>query len=132
MSLPEPGPLAEAGPFAAPWEAQVFALVAALQESGLFTWSEWAERLGAAIRPAGGPEAAADYARWLGALEALLTARGVTDAASLAARRDAYLRAAAATPHGAPILLENDPLHASRPVHRTDAAAIRDGTSRHP
>ncbi|WP_375464837.1 nitrile hydratase accessory protein [uncultured Methylobacterium sp.] len=105
MSLPE------AGPFAAPWEAQVFALVVALRESGLFTWGEWAETLGATIRPAGGPEAAADYASWLGALEALLAARGVTDAAALTARRDAYLRAARATPHGAPILLENDPLH---------------------
>ncbi len=100
----------EAGPFAAPWEAQVFAMVVALRQAGLFTWSEWAERLGAAIRPADGPEAAADYGRWLVALEAILAERGIADEAALAARRDAFLRAAAATPHGAPIRLENDPL----------------------
>ena len=106
MSLP-------AGPFAAPWEAQVFAMVVALQEAGLFTWGEWSDRLGSAIRPADGAEAAADYGRWLGVLEAILAERGVTDADALAARRDAFLRAAEATPHGAPIRLENDPLHGS-------------------
>ena len=96
-------------PFAAPWEAQVFALVVGLQEGGLFTPDEWARALGQAIRPEGQPEAAADYARWLSALEALLTERGVTPAGLVEARRDAFLRAAAATPHGQPILIENDP-----------------------
>lgn len=105
MSAPEPGP------FAAPWEAQVFALVVALQEAGRFTWGEWAEALGAAIRPADAPEAPADYAGWLAALETLLAARGLADAGSLEARAQAFLRAAEATPHGQPIRLENDPLH---------------------
>ena len=36
--------------------------------------------------------------------------KGIADPAALAARRDAWDRAAHATPHGAPILLENDPL----------------------
>ena len=85
-------------------------MVVSLQESGLFTWGEWADALGAAIRPADGPEAPADYARWLAALEAILSARGIADAPALAARGDAFLRAAAATPHGRPIVLENDPL----------------------
>lgn len=98
------------GPFAAPWEAQVFALVVALQERGVFTADEWARALGAAIRPANAPEEAADYARWLAALEALLGERGVTGSGLVEARRHAYLRAAAATPHGQPILLANDPL----------------------
>ncbi|MGH1572956.1 nitrile hydratase accessory protein [Methylobacterium sp. P31] len=97
--------------FAAPWEAQVFAIVVSLQEAGLFTWSEWAERLGREIRPAGQPERAADYGEWLATLEKILAERGVTAAGSVAARTEAFLRAAEATPHGQPIRLENDPLY---------------------
>ena len=97
------------GPFAEPWEAQVFALVVALQERGLFTGEDWARALGRTIRPEGKPEAAADYGRWLATLETLLAERGVTDSASVQARSDAFLRAAAATPHGEPIILANDP-----------------------
>ncbi|ACA21195.1 conserved hypothetical protein [Methylobacterium sp. 4-46] len=96
----------EASPFAAPWEAQTFALVVALQERGLFTWGEWAEALGAASRRGERP---ADYALWLEVIEDLLGARGVTSAEALSERRDAFARAAAATPHGQPILLANDP-----------------------
>ncbi|AIQ88875.1 nitrile hydratase accessory protein [Methylobacterium sp. XJLW] len=97
--------------FAAPWEAQVFALVVALREVGVFTWSEWAARLGREIRPAGAPEQAADYGAWLATLEALLAERGVAGPETVAARTAAFLRAAEATPHGQPIRLENDPLY---------------------
>ncbi|MHB2207162.1 nitrile hydratase accessory protein [Methylobacterium sp. CM6257] len=97
--------------FAAPWEAQVFAMVVSLQEAGLFTWSEWAERLGRVIRPVGEPERAADYGEWLATLERILAERGVAAAESVAARTAAFLRAAEATPHGQPIRLENDPLY---------------------
>ncbi|WP_457106154.1 nitrile hydratase accessory protein [Methylobacterium sp. P5_C11] len=97
--------------FAAPWEAQVFAMVVSLREAGLFTWSEWADRLGRQIRPADAPERAADYGAWLATLEALLAERGVAGPESVAARTAAFLRAADATPHGQPIRLENDPLH---------------------
>ena len=100
----------EPGSFAAPWEAQVFALVVSLQERGVFTAVEWAGALGDAIRPGDGPEAPADYARWLAALETLLADRDVADGASVTARARAFERAAAATPHGQPILLANDPL----------------------
>jgi len=97
--------------FAAPWEAQVFALVVSLQEAGLFTWAEWAERIGREIRPDDGPERAADYGAWLATLEQILAQRGVAPPSSVAARAEAFLRAAAATPHGQPIRLENDPLY---------------------
>lgn len=93
--------------FAEPWEAQAFALVMALHDRGLFDWSEWAEALGAHTRRTG---RAADYAAWLDTLEGLLAARDVTAPGLLAERRAAFARAAAATPHGAPILLANDPL----------------------
>lgn len=97
--------------FAAPWEAQVFAIVVALQEAGLFTWAEWAAQLGAVIRPTEGPEQPADYGRWLAALETILAERGVADDATVSARTAAWLRAAEATPHGQAIRLENDPLY---------------------
>ena len=58
-----------------------------------------------------GPEAPADYRRWLATLETILAERAVADRASVSARADAFLRAAEATPHGQPIRLENDPLY---------------------
>ncbi|MEH3147914.1 MAG: nitrile hydratase accessory protein [Methylobacterium frigidaeris] len=97
MSAPPDPPV-----FAAPWEAQVFAMVVSLHDAGLFTWGEWAEALGAASRRSGGP---ADYALWLETVEGLLVARGVTGPDALEARRAAFARAAAATPHGQPIVL---------------------------
>lgn len=99
--------------FAHPWEAQVFAMVVALRDSGLFTAEEWAMALGTAIRPDGLPEAPADYGRWLDALEAVLASKRVCSASDIDARRDAFLRAARATPHGEPIRLANDPRHAA-------------------
>ena len=96
--------------FAEPWQAQAFALVVALHERGLFSWSEWAEALSIQVR---NPTAAADgsdyYEHWLKALEALLAAKGVAGAAEVDNLAAAWERAAYATPHGKPILLENDP-----------------------
>ncbi|MCJ2033364.1 nitrile hydratase accessory protein [Methylobacterium sp. J-068] len=93
--------------FAKPWEAQAFALVVTLHDGGLFSWSQWAEALGAQTRQTG---RAADYAAWLATLEGLLAARGIVAPERLAERRAAFARAAAATPHGEPIRLANDPL----------------------
>lgn len=93
--------------FAEPWEAGIFALVVALHDRGLFDWGEWARALGAHTRATGG---AADYAAWLATLEDLLAARDVLDPEHLHERRAAFARAAAATPHGEPIHLANDPL----------------------
>jgi nitrile hydratase accessory protein len=85
----------------------------ALYERGLFTWPEWAAALAAEIRraqAAGDPDDGSSYYRhWLGAIERLAAERGVTTARALAERREAWDRAAHATPHGQPILLENDP-----------------------
>jgi nitrile hydratase accessory protein len=97
--------------FAAAWEAQAFALVVSLHDRGLFSWSEWADALGAETRRTG---RAADYAAWLATIEALLAVRGIADPDTLADRRAAFARAAAATPHGEPILLANDPLSKDR------------------
>ena len=93
---------AEAPVFEAPWQAQAFAMAVLAAERGLFSWAEWTETLGAEIARA--PELPY-YECWLAALERLLTTKGVAAAGELAALRDAWDRAARATPHGQPILL---------------------------
>jgi nitrile hydratase accessory protein len=100
--------------FSEPWEAQAFAMTLALYEQGLFTWTEWATALSAAIKRA---QAAGDcddgstyYQHWLSAIEQLVRDKGIASKQALSARQDAWDRAAHATPHGQPILLENDPL----------------------
>ena len=96
--------------FREPWEAQAFAMALALHEKGAFTWAEWAEVLGEEIAAAReGKGSDAYYRHWLAALERLVTEKGVAGTNDLALRRAAFARAAAATPHGEPILLENDP-----------------------
>jgi len=96
----------EAPPFDEPWQAQVFAIAVALNQRGLFSWSEWAEALGAEI--AAGPREAGNEAyfqAWLRALEKILVAKGVASAADLASLAEAWRAAALATPHGQPIVL---------------------------
>ena len=74
--------------------------------------------MGRGVRPrqirsaqeAGDPDDGSTYYRhWLAALERLVAEKGVASADALAVRRDAWDRAARATPHGQPILLGNDP-----------------------
>ncbi|WP_205470554.1 nitrile hydratase accessory protein [Breoghania sp. L-A4] len=95
--------------FAEPWQAKAFAMALRLHEQGVFTWSEWAETLSATIAHAqagGDPDAGNTYyLHWLKALETIVTAKGVSDPATLEDRRNAWDRAAKATPHGQPIEL---------------------------
>lgn len=88
--------------FAAPWEAEAFAMAVKLNEAGVFTWGEWAETLGAELKAA--PDRPY-YESWLAALERLVEARGVMTAEERHARVEAWDRAARATPHGQPIVL---------------------------
>jgi nitrile hydratase accessory protein len=112
-SLPEIPRDAEGPVFREPWEAQAFAMAVALHERGLFAWTEWAETLAAEIKAAqaaGDPDQGDTYYRhWLAALEKLVARKALTSEAELATRRDAWDRAARATPHGLPIELANDP-----------------------
>ena len=107
-------PRDEEGPvFREPWEAQAFALAVQLHAGGVFTWKQWTAALGAEIaraRAAGDPDTGETYyLHWLAALERLATEKGVTTASELKRRKDAWDRAARATPHGQPIELQNDP-----------------------
>jgi nitrile hydratase accessory protein len=91
--------------FAEPWEAQAFALAVKLSEQGYFTWKEWASALADELRAAvdrGEPDDGSHYYHhWLAALERLVTAKGLTDRASLETRKEAWAEA----PHGKPVEL---------------------------
>ena len=97
--------------FREPWEAQAFAMAVQLNQRDVFTWSEWAAALAAEIKAAqaaGDPDSGDTYYHhWLRALEKLVTAKTLTSAAELDARRDQWDRAARATPHGQSIELAN-------------------------
>ena len=96
----------DAPAFSEPWEAQAFAMAVKLHETGLFSWTEWAEALAAEIRA----NPALDdgrhyYEHWLAALEKLIAAKGVITDGERERRAEAWQAAAGATPHGQPIEL---------------------------
>ena len=103
-------PRDEGGPvFAEPWQAQAFALAVKLSEQGHFTWKEWAAALAEELKAAaerGEPDDGSHYyEHWLATLERLVTARGLSDSAALAARKEAWADAYRHTPHGKPVEL---------------------------
>ena len=95
--------------FAEPWQAQAFALAVQLSERGYFTWKEWAATLAEEIRAAasrGEPDDGSRYYHdWLSALERLVTAKGLSDPVTMAARKEAWADAYRHTPHGTPVEL---------------------------
>ena len=106
-------PRDEEGPvFKEPWEAEAFAMTLNLHAQGYFTWPEWAQRLGAEIsaaRDAGDADRGDTYyLHWLKALEGLVAEKGLLTTDDLSKRRDAWDKAARATPHGQPIVLLPD------------------------
>src|SRR5215831_9224639 len=95
--------------FAEPWQAQAFALAVKLSEQGHFTWKEWAAALAVELKSAadrGQPDDGTHYYdHWLAALERLVTTKGLSDAAALLARKEAWADAYRHTPHGKPVEL---------------------------
>jgi nitrile hydratase accessory protein len=82
-------PLGSEGPvFAAPWQAQIFAIVVSLAERGRFPWPEFQRRLAAAIAAATAAEQGADhyYEHWLAAAEGLIAELDLVGAGELRAR----------------------------------------------
>lgn len=104
-------PGAEEPVFAEPWQASAFAMAVALHERGLFSWNEWAEALGAEVK-SGDPY----YDCWLRALEGLVSRTGAASQREMEETAASWRRAAQATPHGQPVLLENDPLRRPEPT----------------
>ena len=96
--------------FAAPWQAAAFAITVGLHEQGVFSWNEWADALSAELHQPGRNADGSDYYDcWHPALSQLLTEQSITSEPELTALTRSWQRAAAATPHGRPIVLENDP-----------------------
>ncbi len=94
--------------FPAPWAARAFAFTLALHERDLFTWPQWAEALGAAIKKGQQDSDPETYwLCWLSALEALLAVKAVAEPSELASLRSAGRQAAQETPHGEPVELES-------------------------
>jgi nitrile hydratase accessory protein len=106
LPLPRDG---DAPAFAEPWQAQAFALTVRLHAAGCFTWTEWADTLAAVLREVrqrGEPDDGSHYYdHWLVALERLVTAKRLVDAATLDRRKADWAEAYRATPHGQPVLL---------------------------
>jgi nitrile hydratase accessory protein len=100
--------------FFAPWQAKVFALTVHLNERGAFTWGDWVAAFSSRIAgatdlpDAATPEDHAEdyYLTWLDTLEAVLTERGMAEAATIREMAEIWRRAALATPHGTPIRYE--------------------------
>ena len=87
------------------WQAQALGLADCLVEQGVFSADNWAEALGIAVREQ--EDTTEGYYRAvLSALERLLD-NGPLPGPEVEARRDAWARAYEATPHGAPVELEN-------------------------
>ena len=102
------GPRDDGGPvFAEPWQADAFAMVAALTEAGVFTAAEWSDALGAAIRSAraaGDPDLGDTYYHhWVAALESLCVTRAEIAKAAIDECQQDWRRAYENTPHGQPV-----------------------------
>jgi len=112
LTRPDPAVLrnglpAERPVFAAPWEAQAFAMAVELNQRGLFQWQEFADLLSEELLAAGAAQDGEDYYRhWIRALERLTAAKGFITEPERADRQAAWDAAAKATPHGEPIALE--------------------------
>ena len=93
--------------FAEPWQATAFALAVQLSAEGHFTWKEWAAALANELKTAesrGQPDDGSRYYQhWLATLERLVAEKGLSDAATLSARKQAWADAYRHTPHGQPV-----------------------------
>lgn len=87
--------------FAEPWQAQIFALIAALEKAGHFAWPRFQALLTAAIAaaPQDEQEAAYYYRHWLHAAETLLGELQLVEADELRARRTQLATMRAASHH---------------------------------
>jgi nitrile hydratase accessory protein len=99
--------------FPAPWAARAFAMAVALNERGVFAWSEWSETLGPHVARATADDPAdpeAYWQAWLSALEDILSRKDVGSRADLLELKHAWRDAAEHTPHGQPIELPGRPV----------------------
>ena len=96
--------------FSEPWQAQAFAIVITLSDSGYFTWKEWTKTLSETISRVeanGGASDGSDYyLNWVTALERIIEIKGLADVVSLANVKAEWEQAYKLTPHGKPVFLK--------------------------
>jgi nitrile hydratase accessory protein len=99
----------EAPVFSEPWQAQAFALAAALQDAGVISRQAWSEAFSAAIARVEAAGEAVDAERyhqlWAETLAGLVEAGGLASHDEIETRRDAWEAAYERTPHGQPVEL---------------------------
>ena len=105
--------------FANPWQAQIFALVVGLHQSGCFSWGEWTKALSIEIAVAsangendnnnankeGSDPGDAYYRMWVIALERLLMNKAIVFSGDIQNHVNAWRNAYLNTPHGSPVTL---------------------------
>ena len=80
--------------FEAPWEGRAFGLAVAMNEGGVYDWTDFRDRLvEETAHDEGHGHQTAYYERWLRALESLALDRGLVTSLELDARTDAYAAA---------------------------------------
>ena len=96
--------------FDEPWQAQALAMAVALQDAGVISPGEWAEALGRKRSGDGVRDDGGDYYdSVVAALEEVIAAKRMASKEAMSELAEAWTRAAHATPHGKPVLLDNDP-----------------------
>ena len=97
--------------FDEPWHAQVFALTVHLNETGRFTWPDWAARFSETLVEHGLSKdlnGGSDYFdAWLETLETLLSDLQLASAEGVASLKSAWEAAYMSTPHGQPVRLSD-------------------------
>lgn len=97
--------------FEEPWHAQLFALTVHLNETGHFTWPDWAARFGETLASHGLSKelnGGSDYFdAWLETLERFLTDKGMAESETLQTLKSAWETAYLSTPHGQPVVLSD-------------------------
>lgn len=96
--------------FNEPWQAEAYALVQVLMETGCISPQEWATAFGAVLRQAATDgETDSDetyYTSLAEALERVLVAEGTLQKAEVGLRTDEWRAAYNQTPHGKPVRLD--------------------------
>ena len=120
-TLPQQSP--EAG-FEEPWQLEAFSTVVALTRQGLFTWTQWVDTFSKVIadQPQQADESVtqAYYRQWSSALETVLRMHTDVSQAAIERRHDEWHAAYLGTPHGQPVVLENQAMAQDCPPTRRD------------
>ena len=90
--------------FEEPWHAQVFAITVALNETGVFQWTDWVSRFGAKLKQRGlnrDLNGGSDYFQaWIETLEDFLADQKIALPNDLQVLKSAWKQAYLQTPHG--------------------------------